>query len=145
MKINYSEYNFKKIFYNDKEYEVSLIDYDETGIKLSFYGEKFLDEFDFDFEQHTLANLKCVTIDNLKMTLFNVGFTIRNNIKTGLFVHLIFNNVIYDFVDSYELKCDKLNVILDNRKYIINNFFKFNEVKLENGVTLKLERNYFCF
>ena len=145
MKINYSEYNFKKIFYKDKEYEVSLIDYDETGIKLSFYGKKFLDEFDLDFKQHTLANLKCVTIDNSKMTLFNVGFTIRNSEKTGFFVHLLFNNVIYDFVDSYELKCNKLNVILDNKKYIINNFFKFNEVKLENDITLKLESNYFCF
>lgn len=79
------------------------------------------------------------------MTLFNVGFTIRNNEKTGFFVHLLFNNVIYDFVDSYDLKCNKLNVILDNRKYIINNFFKFNEVKLENDITLKLGNNYFYF
>ena len=146
MKIDYSKYNIKNINYKNKEYEVSLIYHDDNGIRLAFEGTKFLGEFEFDIQkQYYLDKIQCVGKNDKKMTLFDVRFTVRIDEYGHYLVHMIFNRVIYEFVDSYEFKCNKLKVILDNTKYNIKDFFNFDKVNLNSTITLTLGHNYFCF
>lgn len=145
MKINYSEFNLKKIYYKGGEYQVSLIECDESGIKLSFDGNRFLGNFIYSGEQYYLEKLKCVSDNDEKMTLFEVRFTIGINLTGGFYAHIIFNIVVYDFVDSVELKYNKLKVTLDSRQYSIPHIFGFNEVNLNNNTNLILGDNCFFF
>lgn len=146
MKIDYSKYNIKKISYKNKEYEVSLIYYDDNGIRLAFEEKRFLDEFEFDFQkQYYLDKIQCIGSNDEKMTLFEARFTIKIRDDGSYLAHIIFNRVIYEFVNSYELKCNKLKVVLDNTKYNINDIFKFNKVNLSDNITLILGSNCFCF
>lgn len=145
MKINYSDFNLKKIYYKDKEYLVSLIGYDESGIKLSFNGNKFLEDFIYSSQQYYLEKLKCISDNDEKMTLFEVRFTIGINLTGGFYAHIMFSIVVYDFVDSVELKCNTLRVTLDNCEYSIQHIFSFHEVNLNDSTHLILGDNYFSF
>lgn len=145
MKINYSEFNFKKICYKGGEYQVSLIECDENGIKISFDGNKFLGDFIYSGEQYYLEKLKCINDKNEKITLFKVRFTIGINLTGGFYAHIIFNIVVYNFIDNNDLKYNKLKVTVDSSQYSIQHIFGFNEVNLNNNTNLILGDNYFFF
>lgn len=129
MRINYCDFNIKQIYYKDKKFNVKQFYCDYNGIRLYFEGDKFLNEFIFDNEQKTIDILKCITIDDSKITLFEVFFTILIDGNGNFLAHIKFNRVVTGFLENYPINCNKMRVVLDNKKYIISDFLNLNQSK----------------
>ena len=107
--------NIKSIVLNDStEISVNQISDNDEGIK--FYIDKKISN-NFDIlkglrQTVPLHQIQVKTLENEICTLFNCFYTVRG--EENLYIHLIFNEIVWGKVDERNFKCNELIVEFEN-------------------------------
>ena len=130
--------NIKSIVLNDStEISVNQISDNDEGIK--FYIDKKISN-NFDIlkglrQTVSLHQIQVKTLENEICTLFNCFYTVRGEEK--LYIHLIFNEIVWGKVDERNFKCNELIVELENTKKLKSKDFSENIEFTIDDITIK--------
>ena len=134
MNIDYSKIKINKIIYNKESYNVIIKEYDEQGLHLYYETKDFLNQYSDIDNLYKQDFIYCIDDNNIKITLFNVIFTIRIDSNGRKFVDMNFPEAIYNgFFENKDILCNKIKVIF-NSDTTGSNFrlFDFKEVKIND-------------
>lgn len=130
--------NIKSIVLNDStEISVNQISDNDEGIK--FYIDKKISN-NFDIlkglrQTVPLHQIQVKTLENEICTLFNCFYTVRG--EENLYIHLIFNEIVWGKVDERNFKCNELIVELENTKKLKSKDFSENIEFAIDDITIK--------
>ena len=130
--------NIKSIVLNDStEISVNQISDNDEGIKF-YIDKKISNNFDILkglIQTVPLHQIQVKTLENEICTLFNCFYTVRG--EENLYIHLIFNEIVWGKVDERNFKCNELIVELENTKKLKSKDFSENIEFTIDDITIK--------